>query len=148
MNQKQQELKVWPEYFRALVAGTKNFEVRKNDNDRDFQVGDLLILREWDSDKGEYTGAKLMRTVHYIFDGGAFGVEAGYCILGWKVDSDTRFADGLKQQITKLERRVEEWENLLKIQDDTIKKILLAREIERETVKALSIVMEILKERM
>ncbi len=39
------ELKTWPESFRAVRAGAKTHEVRKND--RDFRVGDVLVLWEW-----------------------------------------------------------------------------------------------------
>lgn len=39
-------LKTWPEFFRAIVDGKKTFEVRKND--RGFQTGDVLHLREFD----------------------------------------------------------------------------------------------------
>ena len=39
------ELKVVPPYFDALVSGAKTFEVRKND--RAYQRGDVLKLREW-----------------------------------------------------------------------------------------------------
>lgn len=39
------ELKVVPPYFDALVSGSKTFEVRKND--RAYQRGDVLRLREW-----------------------------------------------------------------------------------------------------
>lgn len=40
------ELKVWPDYFARLADGSKTFEVRKDD--RGFQAGDELLLREWD----------------------------------------------------------------------------------------------------
>lgn len=36
------ELKILPEYFEAVTSGRKQFEIRKND--RDFKVGDQLIL--------------------------------------------------------------------------------------------------------
>ena len=39
------ELKILPEYFEALASGTKTFEIVLND--REYKVGDLLILREW-----------------------------------------------------------------------------------------------------
>lgn len=38
------ELKCLPEYFSRIQSGQKTFEIRKND--RDFQVGDILILKE------------------------------------------------------------------------------------------------------
>jgi len=73
-------LKVWSEYFDALVSGDKSFEVRKND--RNYQVGDILQLREWDKDKGEYTGRYASKVVTYMLNGGMFGIEQGYCVMG------------------------------------------------------------------
>jgi len=40
------ELKCWSAYFIAISEGRKRFEIRVND--RDFQEGDLLLLKEWD----------------------------------------------------------------------------------------------------
>ena len=40
------ELKIWPQYFQAVLTGEKTFELRIND--RGFQKGDLVILKEWD----------------------------------------------------------------------------------------------------
>lgn len=40
------ELKIWPQFFEPVVGGQKTFEIRKND--RGFQNGDVVILREWD----------------------------------------------------------------------------------------------------
>lgn len=39
------ELKTWPEFFEEIVTGRKTFEIRLND--RGFQVGDGLWLREY-----------------------------------------------------------------------------------------------------
>jgi ASC-1-like (ASCH) protein len=44
------ELKIDPIYFEAVWNGTKNFEIRKND--RCFQVGDIIVLKEFN---GDYT---------------------------------------------------------------------------------------------
>ncbi len=38
-------LKVQPPYLDALLDGSKTFEVRRND--RAYQRGDMLVLREW-----------------------------------------------------------------------------------------------------
>lgn len=74
------ELKVWPEYFHSLLNGTKAFEVRKND--RDFQEGDILILREYDPIVDEYcVGEPLKKRITYVLNGGSFGIEKGYCVL-------------------------------------------------------------------
>lgn len=85
------DLKVWPEFFAALVEGTKMFEVRRND--RGFAVGDVLHLREWTPERpdheapthGAYTGRDVYRTVSYVLTGhvgGSFGIYYGFCVLG------------------------------------------------------------------
>ena len=56
-------LKVWPEFFEMLHQG-KNFEIRKND--RDYQVGDRLTLKEWKPavlSGGEFTGKQVEANV-------------------------------------------------------------------------------------
>lgn len=42
------ELKILPEYYRAVIERRKAFEIRRND--RNFQVGDELHLREHSGD--------------------------------------------------------------------------------------------------
>lgn len=73
------ELKIWSEYYGQILICNKNFEVRKND--RDFKVGDILILKEWLPNLQEYTGDYTRRTVTYILHGGQFGIEEGYCVM-------------------------------------------------------------------
>ena len=75
------ELKVLPKYFKPLVKGYKTFEIRKLD--RDFRVGDLLILKEWDGQ--QYTGMYINKYISYILrDAPQYGLMEGYCILGLK----------------------------------------------------------------
>lgn len=86
----QHKLKCWPEFFIVVQGGLKNFEIRKND--RDYKVGDELVLQEFspcglcngtgrvegqvfwpicecmagDKPKGRYTGHKITRYVSYV----------------------------------------------------------------------------------
>jgi len=60
-------LKIWPSYFEAICEGKKTFEVRVND--RGFQVGDKLELREWNPVDEEYTGRSIVKEVVYILYG-------------------------------------------------------------------------------
>ena len=74
------ELKILPEYFDAVRCGDKRFELREND--RNFQRGDILRLKEW---TGKYfTGEQIDVLVRYVLDGdtgSAFGLDKEYCIL-------------------------------------------------------------------
>lgn len=74
------ELKIHPEYIKDVATGFKNFEVRKAD--RQFAIGDRLLLKEWCPIKERYTGVICLRKVIYILKGGQFGIEDGYVVLG------------------------------------------------------------------
>lgn len=73
------DLKCWPEYYRAVIDGVKTFEVRLND--RDYRVGDVLHLREWDRLTEQYTGRDAYREVTYVLSEGCAGVELGYVVM-------------------------------------------------------------------
>ena len=77
------ELKTWPEYFVAILDGSKPFEVRRDD--RGFAVGDQLFLREWNPASEEYTGREVTKTITYELR--RFGLKIGYVALGIS-DSD------------------------------------------------------------
>jgi len=103
-------LKCWPEYFEAIGQGRKTFEVREND--RNYQEGDSLELREfepckrcdgsgrmWDcGDKmecvqcgpshGEYTMRWLFCKVSYVMKGGSFGVSPRHVVMGIKLPAN------------------------------------------------------------
>lgn len=51
------ELKIWPQYYSRVYNGTKNFEIREND--RCFQFGDTVILREWNPDPVSSTDSSI-----------------------------------------------------------------------------------------
>lgn len=75
-------LKTWPGFFDAVEAGKKPFEVRRND--RGFLTGDILVLEKFDPDTQQYITPpqRLRKLVTFVLQGGHFGVEDGYCVLG------------------------------------------------------------------
>lgn len=72
-------IKCLPEFFERSKAGLKNYEIRKND--RDYKVGDILVLEAYDLNKNIFLGEKLERKVEYILPGGQFGIDPEYVIL-------------------------------------------------------------------
>lgn len=74
-------LKTWTPFFKDVKTGIKPFEVRKND--RDYEVGDTLILNDIDPDTGRYSGDWVPKLVTYKLDDERF-VKDGYVVLGLK----------------------------------------------------------------
>lgn len=80
------ELKILPAYFEAVLSGEKTFEIRNN-NDRGFQKGDTLVLREFDPDLSSstlamcYTGRTIERVVSYVSN---YEQQPGFVVLGLK----------------------------------------------------------------
>ena len=76
-------LKCRSAYFNAIRRKEKNFDVRRDD--RGFQKGDTVILREWDNRAmvPHFTGNDEHRKIKYILTGGQFGLEPGYVVLGF-----------------------------------------------------------------
>ncbi len=68
-------LKAWPVYFNQMITGAKPFDVRLDD--RGFQVGDGVVLQEYDpglvdgaTGADGYTGRKCCATITSIFTSG------------------------------------------------------------------------------
>lgn len=94
------ELKIWPAQFSAILAGEKTFEVRHDD--RPYQVGDTLHLREWNPSPNKsrpgqpigYTGAELRVEVSYVLrqlppDGTHLLDESGkrlFAVMGFRYE--------------------------------------------------------------
>lgn len=70
------ELKTWAEFFKAIQSGEKTFEIRNND--RNFQVGDMLLLREYDLETDRFTGRETIKQITYITD---FLQNDGYGVM-------------------------------------------------------------------
>lgn len=72
------DLKCWPEPFDLTRSGFKPWEFRKND--RDYQEGDTLLLREWDPRNQCYMGRSVILHVILVFREG-FGIPEGHVIM-------------------------------------------------------------------
>ena len=73
------ELKIYPDYFNAVISGKKTFEIRKND--RHFQKGDMLALNEWDWNR--YTGNSCIVYVDFIMNSPEY-VKEGMVVMSIK----------------------------------------------------------------
>ncbi|WP_369685497.1 DUF3850 domain-containing protein [Klebsiella huaxiensis] len=72
------DLKIRPEFFAPAATGKKRAELRYND--RDYQEGDLLLLREWEPGAG-YTGQVATVAVIHVDDVGRW--LPGYVLLSF-----------------------------------------------------------------
>lgn len=59
-------LKIWPEFYKEVIEGRKKAEVRVND--RNFQVGDILVLKEYEFTTDYLTGNMVTVSVTHILD--------------------------------------------------------------------------------
>jgi hypothetical protein len=85
-NHKEHVLKTDHVVFQDVLDGNKTFEIRFND--RGYQVGDLVILKETEF-TGEqiksgqslvYTGREIQKRISYVLSG--YGLHEGWVILG------------------------------------------------------------------
>ena len=76
------ELKCWPEHFAPVARGVKTVELRLND--RNYQVGDMLYLREYEPMEHAYTGRSAYVAVTHIVSGGVW-LAPGYVAMSIKV---------------------------------------------------------------
>lgn len=75
------ELKTWLGFYDHIATHEKTFEIRPDD--RDFQIGDVLVLYEWDPQTQESTGRSCARLVTYVMrNAAAFGLADGFVAMG------------------------------------------------------------------
>jgi len=87
------ELKSWPQFFEAIIDGSKTFELRRDDRGG-FAVDDILRLREYDPITQTYSGRIQCVRVTYVLDSERHcalspkALHPDFCILGismyWK----------------------------------------------------------------
>lgn len=122
------EKKIWSEYFNAVANGDKNFELRLAD--WDIEVGDTLILKDWNPEKKEYTGRQIVRKVTYLVktkgaeDWGMWPKEDienyGFQIIGFRPEG-TNAEDSFHLGIKALIRNSDGKALLLKVNKEQLK---------------------------
>lgn len=75
------ELKTNPIFFGLIVSGDRTADIRRND--RGYQVGDTILLREWVEEHQKYTGRELPIVITNVLHGGQYGIESGWCMLSF-----------------------------------------------------------------
>jgi len=60
-------VKSWTYLFRAIESGLKTHDIRDM-SERDYKVGDHMVLREFDMTNGTYTGREMSVEITYITD--------------------------------------------------------------------------------
>lgn len=78
-------LKIKALYFDAVVRGDKTFEIRKDD--RNYQVGEFVKMREISLPSGAYTGREVIAKISYITD---FMQKDDYVVFGLKGVQEVR----------------------------------------------------------
>lgn len=97
------DLKIKPLYFQAILDGRKSFEIRYND--RNYEEGDILILRENTSGRKDgYTGRSMRCIVNFVLSG-CLGLDKGYVVMSIDVCS---------WQTSEFSERLESFPNSLK----------------------------------
>lgn len=88
-------IKIKEVYFKAVLSGEKTFEIRKND--RDYQVGDIIHFVPVDDECGMIIPHDPNTyKITYIFHGGEYGLEEGYCVFGITPEAHDR---GIREKV-------------------------------------------------
>lgn len=70
-------------YFNEVWLGHKKFELRRND--RNYQLGDLVYLQEWNEEKKEYNRYMIKCRITSLLENYA-GLENNFCIFGFDIE--------------------------------------------------------------
>lgn len=112
------KLKIWPVFFIAVVNGKKFFEIRKMD--RDYQVGDEILLQEYSHSESAYTGREVSCRITYIYRSNDFLKDNHGVIAIKMIDIPT-------------EEKIEQIRSSSKSEIETVEALeLLVRKLEHE----------------
>lgn len=73
------ELKCHSDPFQSVYTGVKSFEIRVND--RDYQIGDTLHLKEYDPKNNSYSGRWCSKRITYMIRGGNYGLPDDLVVM-------------------------------------------------------------------
>lgn len=79
-------VKSWPMLFQPLLDGRKRHDIRDK-RDREYQVGDQMLLQEWNPASSLYSGRELLMVITYITDNehpcamSSACLDRNFCIL-------------------------------------------------------------------
>lgn len=76
------ELKTDRDHFQDIWWNRKTFELRYDD--RDYKVGDMLSLKEYNPESETFTGKVCTRVVSHVLHGPAYGLQEGWVIMSIK----------------------------------------------------------------
>lgn len=91
-------IKTHPESFEATSKGRKPYDVRVFD--RDYRVGDLVVLVKFDPIANAYLGAMLVRVITYVTKPGTFGLPVNVGVFGHEPISDAIAHGGCHDEVT------------------------------------------------
>ena len=94
------EVKSWPWFFEEMITGRKKHDMRDK-RDREYKVGDKMLLREFDPRTGQYSGRAAIGTITYITDNvtpcamSSAALDRDFAILSLDVQSPRLYVGGL-----------------------------------------------------
>ena len=116
-NEKENVLKILPEYFEEVADGFKRAEVRYND--RDFKVGDIYTLREWDGEK--FTGRGVTVRITHVLKGAGFkGLAPNWCMFSFVTKEEDEEKSAQTERFAILNRALEQSKDALSRARDEI----------------------------
>lgn len=100
-------VKSWPEFFEPISQGIRTHDLRRND--RGYNIGDILILREFESKSECYTGrecaVEITSMTSFAQPCAVSGeaLNADFCILSIRLlrAADTKMNDSGKSSLAK-----------------------------------------------
>lgn len=95
-------MKSWPQFFEAIAKGEKKHDLRSKD--RDFKVGDTVVLHEFDPVTGQFSGKTVECRITFITSNdtpcalSSVVLDRDYCILSLEPAKPMSIAEYLAKE--------------------------------------------------